>query len=127
MIRTVAFLTREDNCCAVYSDSLEGLMRCSNRTAMLSNAIFTLSQSLTFFIALIFWFGSRQVADLQHVHRLLCHRFNILLGAIRPTEEVTQEEFKEVCCNANILEFIQFLTDGLDTQVGGKEPCDVRW
>ena len=65
-IRTVASLTREDDCCALYSDSLEGPMRRSNRTAMVSNAIFALSQSLTFFIiALVFWFGSRQVADLQ--------------------------------------------------------------
>ena len=116
-IRTVTSLTREDDCCALYSDLLEGLMHCSNCTAMLFNAIFALLQLLTFFIVLIFWFGSCQVADLQHVHHILCHRFNILLGTVKPTEEVTQEEFKEACCNANILEFIQFLTNSLDTQV----------
>jgi ATP-binding cassette subfamily B (MDR/TAP) protein 1 len=36
-------------------------------------------------------------------------RFNILLGAIKPESEVTQEEIEEACRNANILEFIQNL------------------
>lgn len=36
-------------------------------------------------------------------------RFNILLGATKPVEEVTQEEIEEACRNANILEFIQSL------------------
>ncbi|KAJ7761539.1 P-loop containing nucleoside triphosphate hydrolase protein [Mycena maculata] len=47
-------------------------------------------------------------------------RFNILLGAIKPVEEVTQEEIENACRNANILEFIQSLPDGFDTEVGGK-------
>ena len=36
-------------------------------------------------------------------------RFNILLGAIKPEEEVTQEELEEACRNANILDFIKSL------------------
>ena len=36
-------------------------------------------------------------------------RFNILLGAIKPHEEVTQEEIENACRNANILEFIEGL------------------
>ena len=64
MIRTVALLMHEDNHCTLYSDSLKGLMHCLNCTIMLSNAIFALSQLLIFFIALIFWFSSCQVADL---------------------------------------------------------------
>ena len=36
-------------------------------------------------------------------------RFNILLGAIKPHEEVTQEEIENACQDANILEFIQGL------------------
>ena len=36
-------------------------------------------------------------------------RFNILLGAIKPHEEVTQEEIENACRDANILEFIQGL------------------
>ena len=36
-------------------------------------------------------------------------RFNILLGAIKPHEEVTQEELEKACRDANILEFIQSL------------------
>jgi ATP-binding cassette, subfamily B (MDR/TAP), member 1 len=65
-------------------------------------------------------------------------RFNILLGAIKPHDEVTQEEIENACRDANILEFIQELpqyviefTDpackganiiirGFDTDVGGK-------
>ncbi|KAF8980683.1 P-loop containing nucleoside triphosphate hydrolase protein [Cyathus striatus] len=47
-------------------------------------------------------------------------RFNILLGAVKPQSEVTQEEIEEACRNANILEFIQSLPDGFDTEVGGK-------
>lgn len=38
-------------------------------------------------------------------------RFNILLGAIKPENEVTQEEIEEACRKANILEFIQGLPE----------------
>ncbi|KIY73235.1 ste6-like protein [Cylindrobasidium torrendii FP15055 ss-10] len=47
-------------------------------------------------------------------------RFNILLGAAKPVEEVTQEELEAACRNANILDFILSLPEGFDTQVGGK-------
>ncbi|KAF7314115.1 hypothetical protein HMN09_00570600 [Mycena chlorophos] len=47
-------------------------------------------------------------------------RFNILLGALKPAEEVTQEELEKACTDANILEFIQGLPDGFETHVGPK-------
>jgi ATP-binding cassette subfamily B (MDR/TAP) protein 1 len=66
-------------------------------------------------------------------------RFNILLGAIKPEEEVTQKEIEDACRKANILEFIEglpqyvdhqliisyflrhlLLCRGFDTEVGGK-------
>jgi ATP-binding cassette subfamily B (MDR/TAP) protein 1 len=47
-------------------------------------------------------------------------RFNILLGATKPTEEVTQDEIEAACRDANILDFINSLPDGFDTEVGGK-------
>lgn len=64
-------------------------------------------------------------------------RFNILLGAIKPESEVTQEEIEKACRDANILEFIQSLPEyvtlftrcnlcspvnvsGFETEVGGK-------
>jgi len=47
-------------------------------------------------------------------------KFNILLGATKPVEEVTQEDIEAACRDANILEFIQGLPNGFDTQVGGK-------
>ncbi|KIO31568.1 hypothetical protein M407DRAFT_219400 [Tulasnella calospora MUT 4182] len=47
-------------------------------------------------------------------------RFNILLGTTKPTSEVTQEEIEQVCRDANILEFVQSLPQGFETEVGGK-------
>ncbi|KAH9984144.1 P-loop containing nucleoside triphosphate hydrolase protein [Russula vinacea] len=47
-------------------------------------------------------------------------RFNVLLGATKPVSEVTQEELEKACQDANILEFIQSLPDGFETDVGGK-------
>jgi ATP-binding cassette, subfamily B (MDR/TAP), member 1 len=38
-------------------------------------------------------------------------RFNILLGAIKPVNEVTQAELEAACRDANILEFIQSLPE----------------
>ncbi|KAJ7784493.1 P-loop containing nucleoside triphosphate hydrolase protein [Mycena metata] len=273
-IRTVASLTRENDCCDLYSKSLEEPLRQSNRTAIWSNLLYALSQSMIFFvIALVFWFGAtlvskREISTFQFFTGLMCStfsaiqagnvfsfvpdmssakgaasdivtlldavpeidaestagksidskaaqghirmegihfryptrpgvrvlrdlsiqvepgtyialvgasgsgkstviqlierfydplageifldgqlvtelnlqeyrkqialvsqeptlyagtvRFNILLGAIKPAEEVTQEEIEDACRNANILEFIESLPDGFDTEVGGK-------
>ncbi|KAL4267597.1 GTPase-activating protein [Pleurotus pulmonarius] len=273
-IRTVASLTREDQCIDQYSLSLEEPLRRSNKTALWSNGLYALSQSMVFFvIALVFWYGSRLVSSQEYstfqffvclmsttfgamqagnvfsfvpdvssargagsdiiklidstpeidaespegkmidktqtrgrIHFDDIHfryptrpgvrvlrglsltvepgtyvalvgasgcgksttiqlierfydplagkiyldgenisdlniadyrqqialvsqeptlyagtvRFNILLGAIKPESEVTQKELEEACRNANILEFIQSLPDGFDTQVGGK-------
>ncbi|KAK2465352.1 hypothetical protein APHAL10511_002706 [Amanita phalloides] len=47
-------------------------------------------------------------------------RFNILLGAVKPISEVSQEELEAVCRDANILDFIKSLPDGFETLVGGK-------
>lgn len=46
--------------------------------------------------------------------------FNILLGATKPHTEITQEEIEDACRSANILEFIQSLPQGFETEVGGK-------
>jgi ATP-binding cassette, subfamily B (MDR/TAP), member 1 len=40
-------------------------------------------------------------------------RFNVLLGAIKPESEVTQEEVELACCNANILDFINLLSESV--------------
>ena len=47
-IRTVASLTREDDCSRVYSESLEGPLRQSNRSALWSNTLFAFSQGVTY-------------------------------------------------------------------------------
>jgi len=271
-IRTVASLTREDDCLELYGESLEVPLRNSNRSSIWSSLLYSISQSFAFFsIALVFWYGSRLVSyreftskqfftalmstlfgaiqagnvfafmpdissaregasdmirlldaqpevdaestegkipqnvkghiRLQNVHfryptrlgvRVLrgldlsvepgtyvalvgasgCGkstviqlverfydplsgtiyiddqpisdlnvqeyrkqlalvsqeptlyagsiRFNVLLGATKPTSEVTQEELEAACRDANILEFIQSLPDGFETNVGGK-------
>ncbi|KAE9400469.1 multidrug resistance protein 1 [Gymnopus androsaceus JB14] len=62
-IRTVAALTREQDCCDLYSKSLEEPLRKSNRSAIFSNGLYAISQSMVFFaISLIFWYGSRLVS-----------------------------------------------------------------
>jgi ABC-type multidrug transport system fused ATPase/permease subunit len=63
-IRTVASLTREDDCVKLYSESLETPLRRSNRNALWSNLLYAVSQSTVFFvIALVFWYGSRLVSN----------------------------------------------------------------
>lgn len=49
-IKTVASLTREDDCLQVYSKSLEGPLRISNRSSLISTAWFALSQSMVFYV-----------------------------------------------------------------------------
>ncbi|KAH8078415.1 P-loop containing nucleoside triphosphate hydrolase protein [Cristinia sonorae] len=63
-IRTVASLTREEDCCKMYSATLEEPLRNSNHTARWSNTIYALSQSMSFWvISLVFWYGSRLVSE----------------------------------------------------------------
>ena len=63
-IRTVASLTREEDCLRLYSESLDGPLRESNRTAFWSNLIYAVTQAMSFFvIALVFWYGSRLVSE----------------------------------------------------------------
>ncbi|KIK26702.1 hypothetical protein PISMIDRAFT_8742, partial [Pisolithus microcarpus 441] len=65
-IRTVASLTREDDCLKTYSNSLEEPLRISNRSAIWSNLVYAFSQSSTFWvIALVFWYGSKLVSTLE--------------------------------------------------------------
>ena len=63
-IRTVASLTREDDCLELYSQSLAKPLRESNRTSLWSNLLYSISQSFAFFvIALAFWYGSQLVSN----------------------------------------------------------------
>ncbi|KAI6030747.1 P-loop containing nucleoside triphosphate hydrolase protein [Pisolithus orientalis] len=65
-IRTVASLTREDDCLKLYSSSLEEPLRNSKKSAIWSNLVYAFSQSSTFWvIALVFWYGSRLVSTLE--------------------------------------------------------------
>ncbi|GAA5918154.1 hypothetical protein JCM1841_005277 [Sporobolomyces salmonicolor] len=63
-IRTVASLTREEDCSAIYSEYLDKPMQESNRVAIWSSALYAISQSLSFWvIGLIFWYGAHQLAS----------------------------------------------------------------
>jgi ATP-binding cassette subfamily B (MDR/TAP) protein 1 len=65
-IRTVASLGREGDCCRLYSESLEEPLRRSHRAGLLSNLIYSLSQSMGFWvISLIFWYGSVLVSKFE--------------------------------------------------------------
>ena len=63
-IRTVASLTRENDCLKTYSSSLELPLKHSMHAAVWANLLYSFSQAAMFFvISLIFWFGSRLVAN----------------------------------------------------------------
>ncbi|KAL1745562.1 P-loop containing nucleoside triphosphate hydrolase protein [Schizophyllum fasciatum] len=62
-IRTVAALTREYDCLAIYSKSLEKPVKRSNRSAIWENMFFGISQAMSYcIIALVFWYGAKLVA-----------------------------------------------------------------
>jgi len=63
-IRTVASLTREEDCLKMYSRSLELPLKRSMHSAVWANLLYAFSQAIIFFvIALVFWYGSRLVAS----------------------------------------------------------------
>ncbi|KAI6166711.1 P-loop containing nucleoside triphosphate hydrolase protein [Pisolithus thermaeus] len=65
-IRTVASLTLEDESLKSYSTRLDEPLRNSNRSAIWSNLVYAFSHSCSFWvIALVFWYGSRLVANLE--------------------------------------------------------------
>ncbi|KAI6043528.1 P-loop containing nucleoside triphosphate hydrolase protein [Pisolithus marmoratus] len=65
-IRTVASLTREDDCLKLYSNSLDEPLRNSNRNAFWSTLYYAFSQSCALWVvAFVFWYGSRLVAGLE--------------------------------------------------------------
>ncbi|THH03905.1 hypothetical protein EW145_g5914 [Phellinidium pouzarii] len=84
-IRTVASLTREQDCLEIYSGSLEGPLRRSNRTALWSNLIYALSQSMMMFvIALVFWYGSQGVSKFQYgTTAFFVCLFSVTFGSIQ--------------------------------------------
>lgn len=66
-IRTVASLTREADCLRLYSESLEGPLQESKRSALYSNLLYAITQAMGFFvISLVFWYGSRLVAAQEY-------------------------------------------------------------
>ncbi|OAX42868.1 P-loop containing nucleoside triphosphate hydrolase protein [Rhizopogon vinicolor AM-OR11-026] len=84
-IRTVASLTREEDCLELYSRSLEEPLQKSNRTALWSNLLYSLSQSMSFFvISLIFWYGSTLVSQLElSVENFFIALMSTTFGAIQ--------------------------------------------
>ncbi|KAG6329786.1 hypothetical protein ID866_9303, partial [Astraeus odoratus] len=65
-IRTVAFLTREDDYLRIYSNSLDERHRKSNKISHLGNLIFAFSLSMEFWApALVYWYGSELVSRFE--------------------------------------------------------------
>jgi len=65
-IRTVASLTREADCLALYSKSLEEPLIRSNKTAIWTNLLYSFSQAQVFWvISLVFWYGATLVSRLE--------------------------------------------------------------
>jgi ATP-binding cassette, subfamily B (MDR/TAP), member 1 len=65
-IRTVASLTREEDCLALYSNSLAGPLKESNKSAVWANLLYAFSQAQVFgVIALVFWYGAVLVSRLE--------------------------------------------------------------
>lgn len=59
-IRTVASLTREEDCMKTYREALRAPAKVTHDAAIYSNILYALSQSFAFWvIALGFWYGSR--------------------------------------------------------------------
>lgn len=84
-IRTVASLTRENDCLDIYSKSLEEPLRRSNRVSLYANLIYALSQSMMFFVvALVFWYGSQRVSrqEFSTLAFFVC-LFSVTFGAIQ--------------------------------------------
>jgi ATP-binding cassette subfamily B (MDR/TAP) protein 1 len=79
-IRTVASLTREADCCRLYSNELEVPQKRSNKTAVWGNGVYAFTQSLNYWvIGLIFWYGSTQI-----IAGLSIQNFFVALIAVRP-------------------------------------------
>ena len=66
-IRTVASLTREKDCCDIYSESLREPLKRATNSSLWSTFAYALSQSMSFYaIALVFWYGARLVASQEY-------------------------------------------------------------
>ena len=65
-IRTVASLTREEDCLRLYRERLEEPLRNSIETTIWTTLLYAFSQSTSFYvIALVFWYGARLVSYLE--------------------------------------------------------------
>ena len=65
-IRTIASLTREEDCLRLYSKSLEEPLKQSGWSATWSHLLYAFSQSVALYaIALVFWYGSQLVSRLE--------------------------------------------------------------
>jgi len=90
-IRTIASLTREDDCLQIYSKSLEEPLRRSNRSSIGSNLLYALSQSLFFLvIALVFWYGALLVSRREAT---IFEFFIVLMVCVSPPYDLCYEPY----------------------------------
>ncbi|KAI0060427.1 P-loop containing nucleoside triphosphate hydrolase protein [Artomyces pyxidatus] len=112
-VRTVASLRREGDCCRAYTKCLEEPLKLSNRTSMVSNFIYAASQAMQFFvIALVFWYGSRAVSDLQvSTTRFLICLYSVTYAAIQA---------------GNVFSFVRDISSAVDAASDIVELLDSR-
>ncbi|KAM0748705.1 P-loop containing nucleoside triphosphate hydrolase protein [Meredithblackwellia eburnea MCA 4105] len=125
-IRTVASLTREDDCCRIYSGYLDKPQRESNRVALWANTYYSISQSLTFpVLALIFWYGSRLLVDGKITNEgFFVSMISVVFGSVE-----TGNVFSYVPDMSKARGAAQDLVDLLDSRpiIDAEEPCGSRF
>ena len=83
LIRTVASLTAEEDCCRRYADILREPLRRSFRSNSLNSGLYALSTSFSYWgIALVFWYGATLVASGEYnTTQLFVSLISITFGA----------------------------------------------
>jgi ATP-binding cassette subfamily B (MDR/TAP) protein 1 len=84
-IRTVASLTREKDCCDIYSKSLEMPLQRATSASIWSTLAFAVSQAMSFcVISLVFWYGARLVSSQEYnTTQFFVCLFSVTFGAIQ--------------------------------------------
>ncbi|BGP48146.1 hypothetical protein JCM10450v2_004018 [Rhodotorula kratochvilovae] len=84
-IRTVAALTREEDCCRLYNEELAGPAMHALKTAIHSNVYYSLSQATALWVtALMFWYGIRLTTNGEiSVRDFYVANTAIVLGALQ--------------------------------------------
>ncbi|KAF8503875.1 P-loop containing nucleoside triphosphate hydrolase protein [Gautieria morchelliformis] len=129
-IRTVASLTREDDCCTIYSESLLQPLRESKKTSIWSTLLYSLSQAMVYFaVSLVFWYGSRLVASTEYnIQQFFTCLNNTIFGALQAGNVfafVPDMSSAKSAAN-NIVDLLDSIPEIDAAQSEGKKPDNVQ-